>query len=867
MKRLLSLFLALCMLVLAVPMAALPLLALEEEDGGGEGGDVVVDENLISRYTDYAKNFTVNVYETSRNAAGLSTEDYKAALLDPTSFAIDLGENCPWQVGTVSKNGGTFTPYTRVLPTPYDQTIGGVANTHDLTWASTEAEYCESIEEYVGRITETNVAVNIWATNTPLWYWGYALSGTDPTRTYLSNGSTDTISAMLYTVEEDCTVNISIEALDNYRSHYFAILLDGVMIWPKNGGSLTNTNDWYALPANGNVNEAEVIASLLNLDGTELEAGQELAFCLTGGSGRTAIEPVIKKHTIGETNVALVDSYGSNSAMHKSLPGEEFTIPEYQGDLIFLGWDADDDGVPDYADGATFVVPEVANVVLTAIVIAPSNFENNLPIYDAVAEQIVYRGNWEVGRYVKETGVFEKFSYYDPRYVTISGSPLLNPYDGNGGGMYLSSGKMPLSGCEADEPYLLDVYYTAPYSGEVTLDFTKLIARREVNAADIPNYIAFNLAVYKNGVKIFPTDTEFYSYQSEQIYEARQGEENFTEQFRTDGGFPMNLTVEKGDTFEVRVQQGNNESWMFHCSPIVSYLSVSETPLLSGASVSIGSEDLALNIYSQIIAPRENVTAGLLYWTEEQTEYVPSTGTPLTGELDGMAYKFSYRGLSAKEMGKVLYVMAYSTVDDGETYYSDVKAVSIASYVESALGRDRDLDKFLLAMINYGAEAQNYFGYDIENLANAFLDEEQKDTEIADPVSVYNQGTDGQKIKSVSLLLDNRLGFKFMTDKVEGATAYVLEFADNPEFTDAVTVDMVATEAGSEYKANVAISNTEFAKTFYARVKVDGVAGATLTYSVETYVARMSEEADDRLFFLMNTLVAFGRVCAEVQAD
>jgi hypothetical protein len=52
------------------------------------------------------------------------------------------------------------------------------------------------------------------------------------------------------------------------------------------------------------------------------------------------------------------------------------------------------------------------------------------------------------------------------------------------------------------------------------------------------------------------------------------------------------------------------------------------------------------------------------------------------------------------------------------------------------------------------------------------------------------------------------------------------------------------------------------AETFYIRVVIDGEAGATLTYSVESYLARNEDTLDSSLYYLMLAAVAYGRSCA-----
>ena len=73
MKRILSLILVAVMLVLACPISA-----FAAEQGA-----------VISRYTDYSKDFTATISENFRNEAGMDIDAYRAWLEDPTTFAID----------------------------------------------------------------------------------------------------------------------------------------------------------------------------------------------------------------------------------------------------------------------------------------------------------------------------------------------------------------------------------------------------------------------------------------------------------------------------------------------------------------------------------------------------------------------------------------------------------------------------------------------------------------------------------------------------------------------------------------------------------------------------------------------------------
>jgi hypothetical protein len=86
-------------------------------------------------------------------------------------------------------------------------------------------------------------------------------------------------------------------------------------------------------------------------------------------------------------------------------------------------------------------------------------------------------------------------------------------------------------------------------------------------------------------------------------------------------------------------------------------------------------------------------------------------------------------GIAAKEMGDTRYYAAYAKLADGTFVYSDAYAYSLKQYAMNMLGKDSTSVKqkaLCVAMLNYGAAAQNYFGYRTDDLMNADLTQAQK---------------------------------------------------------------------------------------------------------------------------------------------
>ena len=314
-------------------------------------------------------------------------------------------------------------------------------------------------------------------------------------------------------------------------------------------------------------------------------------------------------------------------------------------------------------------------------------------------------------------------------------------------------------------------------------------------------------------------------------------------------GFPLNLTVNKGDVISFRMQEGNSNSWMMFAEPYVSYTELTDTPVVVGSSVTLDAEKITLdmNIHVQAIAKRENAVVGLEYWLTEPTEAMKEEGgTKLEGILDEKTgnYIFTYGDLAAKQMADVIYARPYSAVDT-DVIKGAVTAVSIQSYADAAIGRGNTaLDNLLVALLNYGKAAQDLFDYNTANPANSNLTGNQKEQTLDDVsvlADVYANAEGDNKITNVSLILGNELGMKYMINSVEGATTYALEYSKNADFTESTTIEMTGAWENRQQKAICYIGLEEIDDTFYVRAVVDGVPGATLTYSVESYLLRMQE--------------------------
>lgn len=157
------------------------------------------------------------------------------------------------------------------------------------------------------------------------------------------------------------------------------------------------------------------------------------------------------------------------------------------------------------------------------------------------------------------------------------------------------------------------------------------------------------------------------------------------------------------------------------------------------AATSIVGHNLALEDNIEIVyiveetAP-QGAETGVLFWLSPQEEYVYGEqeykittpfGTVVNPNTGNTCQKYAFNYLSAKQMTENVYAVSF--IKDGENItYSGVDKYSILQYAynkkNSATildGGTASLGEMLSAMLDYGAITQQYFGYNLDRLANA----------------------------------------------------------------------------------------------------------------------------------------------------
>ena len=91
-------------------------------------------------------------------------------------------------------------------------------------------------------------------------------------------------------------------------------------------------------------------------------------------------------------------------------------------------------------------------------------------------------------------------------------------------------------------------------------------------------------------------------------------------------------------------------------------------------------------------------------------------------QIDGL-YMVATNGVNAKYLGDTQYFRAFAKKADGSFVYSKMVSYSAVDYAKNVLAKSDDvkLKQLVVAMLNYGAEAQKFFGYKTDDLMNQDL--------------------------------------------------------------------------------------------------------------------------------------------------
>ena len=242
--------------------------------------------------------------------------------------------------------------------------------------------------------------------------------------------------------------------------------------------------------------------------------------------------------------------------------------------------------------------------------------------------------------------------------------------------------------------------------------------------------------------------------------------------------------------------------------------------------------------------------------------YTNAAGETVRGELvEYKTYFVAAVPVNAKQMADVYEITPYYVVD-GKTYCGVTKTASV---MEEAMKKVNDTNtddktentrKLCIAMLNYGAEAQKNFQYNLDNLANSQLTAEQQVLPAFDSLNLVNTNnipTTPIKIPRSGLSLGDVVYMEFLVSQKKVDASGVITYKIGEEA--AVEVPVSELEILSTYYVISIPIKAKYVRTDIV-ISFETVSGAyEMTCSVASFAASYAGEPQENL---VASLIAYG---------
>ena len=261
---------------------------------------------------------------------------------------------------------------------------------------------------------------------------------------------------------------------------------------------------------------------------------------------------------------------------------------------------------------------------------------------------------------------------------------------------------------------------------------------------------------------------------------------------------------------------------------------------------------------------------------ETETVYTYTLATVADGTA---CHVFKFSGIRAMELGSAVSATIYGT-KEGILYEGKTVNYSVLTYANNMLKKTTDakLKILLVDLLNYGATAQTYWGYNTANLVNAGLTEEQKAyatqtlPELTSCTELIKNDGATVSFKTCSLSLKEKVTVNYYlnltsyTGEVDDLYL-MLSYVDTDGVTRTATIDSKDFEyklynGAYYYVANFSGLNAiqmrtvctaeVFSKTANERIS------NTVVYSIESYAASKAAATDSKLVELVYAMMKYG---------
>ena len=148
-------------------------------------------------------------------------------------------------------------------------------------------------------------------------------------------------------------------------------------------------------------------------------------------------------------------------------------------------------------------------------------------------------------------------------------------------------------------------------------------------------------------------------------------------------------------------------------------------PEISLSHPSLSFEDeIRYNVYYNVSDLTDVVEMGLITFDSRLADGTVADALEIIPGYSGNEglYMSATNGIAPKTMGDTLFFKVYAKLSDGSYVYSNVAGYNAVAYANTVLkGDDENAKALVVALLNYGAAAQEYFGYKTDALMNAGL--------------------------------------------------------------------------------------------------------------------------------------------------
>ena len=237
--------------------------------------------------------------------------------------------------------------------------------------------------------------------------------------------------------------------------------------------------------------------------------------------------------------------------------------------------------------------------------------------------------------------------------------------------------------------------------------------------------------------------------------------------------------------------------------------------------------------------------------------YVPSSGR----------YYSSSQGIHAKYLADTFYLAAYAKLADGSYVYSKLAPYSPMTYANSQLKNATDvkLKQLAVAMLNYGTEAQLYFGHNTGNLANAALNAEHLALPEAYRTDMVSAVPAAPTAKQG--ILANNQGFASRKPAISFEGAFCINYFFTPNYAPASGITLYYWSL-EDYNANSVLSPSNATGSFKLtgsgtgeyRGDITGIAAKQLSEAM--YVAAAYKDSNGTVWTSGVLGYSIGAYCA-----